>query len=59
MQAKSLLKSKTFWIATLQAIIGIVVIFQSSYPTLGWLAIGKSVLDVILRLLTTDSVKII
>ncbi len=50
---KSILKSKTFWLAALQAIVGIFVVFETAYPGIGWLVIGKSVVDVILRAVTT------
>ena len=57
---KSLFKSKTFWLACTQAAIGIVVIFTTQYPelqTVGGIAILKSVLDMVLRIVTTEAVK--
>lgn len=53
---KSIFKSKTFWIAVIQAVIGIVVVFSDAYPAIGGLLIAKSVLDVILRTVTTTRV---
>lgn len=57
MQAtKSLIQTKTFWIAVLQAVVGIIGIFSNTYPTTGWLLTAKSVLDVVNRLYTTQPV---
>lgn len=53
---KLIFKSKTFWIAVIQAVIGIVVVFSDAYPAIGGLLIAKSVLDVILRTVTTTRV---
>lgn len=50
---KKVIKSKTIQIALLQAIIGIVVIFQTEFNTIGGFAIAKSVLDMVLRSVTT------
>lgn len=54
---KSLFKSKTFWIAVLQAVAGIAVVFSSAYPEIGGLILAKSVLDVLLRVVTTTTIK--
>lgn len=54
---KSLLQSKTFWIAVLQAVAGIAVVFSTAYPAVGSLLIAKSVIDVILRVVTTTTIK--
>ena len=53
---KSLWTSKTFLLALLQAIAGVIVIFATAYPEVGWLMAAKSTLDAILRLLTTRPV---
>lgn len=53
---KNVLKSKTVWIAVLQGIAGVVVVLQTQYPELGYVAIGKSLVDIGLRFLTTQSV---
>lgn len=45
-------KSRTIQIAIIQAVIGIVVIFATQYPAIGWISILKSVLDVALRFYT-------
>ena len=53
---KSLLQSKTFWVAVLQALAGIVAVFYSSYPAVGELLVAKSALDVILRVVTSTAI---
>lgn len=45
-------KSKVVWLAIIQAIIGVVVVLGTQYPEIGYVAIGKSVLDILLRLIT-------
>lgn len=49
---KSWYKSKIIWIAIIQAIIGVVVIFMTQFPEVGAIAIAKSVLDIVVRLIT-------
>lgn len=53
---KSLFASKTFWLAVLQALLGVFVVFGTAYPMIGWLAIGKSVVDMALRYITTTPI---
>lgn len=53
---KSLLESKTFWVAALQAAAGVLVVFSTSFPEAGWIMMGKSVVDIILRVMTTTAV---
>lgn len=53
---KSLFTSRTFWVAMLQAAIGIVVVFSSEYPGVGQLVIAKSLLDITLRIVTETKV---
>ena len=50
---KSLLGSKTFWLAVVQAAIAVVVVFDTQYPGVGVLMMLKSVLDIVLRIITT------
>lgn len=52
MEPKTLLKSKTFWIACLQAIVGVLAVFTSAYPTVGSLLIAKSFMDILIRVYT-------
>lgn len=56
--AKSILKSKVFWIAVIQGMIGIWAVLETSLPAVGWVAIVKSALDVILRYVTTTNVSV-
>ena len=59
-KAKSILQSKTFIVATLQAVIGIIAVFTASYPELqaiGGIAVAKSILDIVLRYLTVAPIK--
>ena len=53
---KSILKSKTVWIAILQGLLGVIVAVGTSIPTVGWLLVAKSVLDIALRYITSDKV---
>jgi hypothetical protein len=55
---KSIFTSKVFWLAVVQAVIGILVAIGTSIPNVGWLIVVKSVLDVILRFLTTGPVSV-
>lgn len=54
---KSLFQSRTFWLAVVQAALGAVVVFETNFPGVGWLAIVKSILDIGLRYATTAPVK--
>jgi len=59
-KAKTLVQSKTFWIAVIQAVIGIVVVFTTAYPELqavGGIAIAISLLDILLRTITQMPIK--
>ncbi len=53
---KSILQSRTFWLAVTQALIGIVAVFATTYPDIGTLLVLKSLLDVILRYETTTEI---
>lgn len=55
---KSIFTSKTFIVACLQGLLGIVVAIYSIQPELGQIMILKSILDVTLRYLTEEPVKI-
>lgn len=56
MQSKSIFQSTTFWVAMAQAVAGALVIFQTTYPQLGWLALAKSFVDIALRFKTVQPV---
>jgi hypothetical protein len=54
---KSLIESKTFWLAVAQAIGGAVIIFLTEMPDLiGYVPIAKSIVDIVLRMATTDGI---
>ena len=53
---KSLLQSKTFWLATVQALIGMAVVFSTAYPSVGFLVLAKSALDIVLRVMTSTTI---
>lgn len=56
---KSIFVSKTFWVAFIQIVIGGLIIFATDYPDwAGSLLLAKSLLDIVLRTLTTAPVKI-
>jgi len=45
-------KSKVIWLAVLQAVIGLTMVVSQQYPGIGVILTIKSVLDVILRVVT-------
>lgn len=56
---RRLLHSKTVWVALGQALVGGLAAFVASNPTwhhVGWIAVGKSMLDIFLRYTTTHPV---
>lgn len=53
---KNILQSKTFWVAIAQFIAGGLAVLASNHPNIGWLLIGKSFLDIILRWYTDQPV---
>lgn len=53
---KALIQSKQFWLAVIQAVAGIVMVFATAYPQVGWLIMAKSVVDIVLRLMTTQPI---
>lgn len=55
---KSLFSSKVFWLAVAQAIAGVVMVFSHTYPDVGFIAVVKSAVDIILRLLTSEPVTV-
>ena len=55
---KSLTTSKVFWLAVVQAIVGALVILFTNIPDLvGYVAIVKSIGDIILRIITTETIE--
>lgn len=57
-EIKSLFHSKVFWVAVVQAVAGAIVAFQYAYPEVGALLVAKSLVDIVLRILTTTQVKV-
>lgn len=55
-QVKSILLSKTFWLAVIQGVLGVIIVISSSIPGVGWVMVLKTVLDIILRFLTEKPV---
>jgi hypothetical protein len=55
---KSILLSKTVWVAIIQGVLGVVVALGTSIPTVGWMMVVKSVCDILLRTITTQTVSI-
>jgi len=56
---KSIFTSKTFILAVVQAVAGIIAAVIATDPnlaTVGWVVIVKSVVDVLLRLVTSEKV---
>lgn len=53
---KSLLNSKTFWVAVIQAVAGVVVVALTQLDLVGYVAVFKSFVDIILRLITTEPI---
>ena len=53
-------KSRTIWLAVIQFAIGGMVALQANSPefaSVGWFAMAKSILDLMLRFLTTQAVR--
>ena len=55
---KNIFTSKTFIVACLQGILGIIVAVNSIQPELGQIMIVKSIIDITLRYVTESPVKI-
>ena len=55
---KSLFSSKTFWLAVVQAVAGVVVVALTELDMVGYVAVFKSFVDVVLRLITTEAVEL-
>ena len=55
---KNLFTSKTIWLAAVQFLIGGLMAMQASHPSLGWVIMGKSILDILLRFITQEPVSL-
>lgn len=51
---KTLLNSKTFWIAVIQAVAGVAVIALTELDLIGYIGILKSIVDIFIRMITTE-----
>lgn len=54
---KSILQSRTFWIAVAQAIISVAVVVFTELDMLGVVFILKSIVDIILRVDTKEPIR--
>lgn len=50
-------QSKTLWIALFQAVLGFVVVLESQYPTIGYVVVLKSALDIAIRMMTFSEIE--
>ena len=58
---KSIFLSKTFWVACVTFLAGLAVLVQNTFPNQSWVGyaiMAKSLLDIALRLITTQPVSI-
>lgn len=54
---KALIHSKTFHLAVIQAVGGLVVIALTELDMVGYVAMAKTVVDILLRLYTTEPIR--
>lgn len=54
---KSIFHSRTFWLAFFQGLAGLLAVFITEYPTVGYLAMFKSIVDIGLRYSTDTGIK--
>lgn len=55
---KKIFKSKTVWVGVVTFLLGGFMALESQMPTMGWVIMGKAVVDILLRVITTESVKV-
>lgn len=58
MNYKPILSSRTFWKAIIQGVLGVLIVVADIQPDLGKVVIIISILDAVLRMSTTQPVKI-
>jgi len=51
---KSILQSRTVWVAIVQAVLSVVVVILTEADMVGYVGIIKSIVDILLRIDTTD-----
>lgn len=54
--SKKWYESKTLWLAIAQGVAGVFVVLATQYPAVGWIAIGKSVVDFFIRYNTSSPI---
>lgn len=54
---KSILSSKTVWLAIIQGVIGGTIIVLTELDLVGYVAIAKSLGDIVLRFVTSEEIK--
>ena len=57
--SKNIIYSKTFILAVVQGIAGIVAVVYTAHPDLGYVVIAKSIIDIALRAITNKGVTVI
>ena len=57
-KVKNLFRSRTFWLAVIQGVLGVLIVVMVELPGIGGLVVAKSVLDVALRLITGEPVEV-
>jgi hypothetical protein len=58
-KVKSILSSRTFWLAVLQGLAGVLTVVATQHPELGFVLMLKSLVDVYLRSTTTTPVQML
>lgn len=55
---KSIFLSKTAWVAVIYFLLGGFMALHTQYPYIGWITMGKAILDICLRLSTNSPVNL-
>jgi hypothetical protein len=53
---KALLDSRTFWVALVQAVASVALVVLTELDMVGYVGIVKSMLDISLRLITSEEI---
>lgn len=62
MTVKSILLSKTAWVAIITFVMGLIALIENIFPNQEWIAysvMAKAILDLLLRLITTQPVSVV
>lgn len=57
-QTKSITSTPAFWIAVLQGIGSVLVIFQTTYPSIGWIGLVAAIIHAVLPLAQNQPVSV-